>query len=284
MSASLIFDIGMHNGNDTAFYLSQGHSVVAVEADPCLAENGKTRFQAEVKSGRLTILNIGISDSDSTATFWICDGHTCWSSFDRTIASRDKMPHHPITIPTRRFAGIVEEFGTPEYLKIDIEGFDPVVIRDLGHLKDLPRFISAEAECVGKDHETDAVIDGLHRIGYRKFKLVRQDDLVTLEWPPLSRFLKLAERIGNSANVGRLRHVPGGTFIRRLSPRHRLIQTNHGYNFPNGSSGPWGEGTLGKWLSCEQAKEAYSFYRKRHFAEYSDAPDFSFWCDWHAKL
>jgi len=34
----LIFDIGANNGDDTAFYLKKGFRVVAIEADPALAQ------------------------------------------------------------------------------------------------------------------------------------------------------------------------------------------------------------------------------------------------------
>ena len=34
----LIIDVGMHNGDDTAFYLAKGFEVVAVEANAALVE------------------------------------------------------------------------------------------------------------------------------------------------------------------------------------------------------------------------------------------------------
>ena len=34
--SKVIFDLGMHNGDDTAFYLSRGFNVVALEANPAL--------------------------------------------------------------------------------------------------------------------------------------------------------------------------------------------------------------------------------------------------------
>ena len=47
---NLIFDIGMHIGQDTEFYLKKGFRVVAIEADPTLAEaageNSHHRLQA----------------------------------------------------------------------------------------------------------------------------------------------------------------------------------------------------------------------------------------------
>src|SRR4051812_12299597 len=41
---NLIIDVGMHDGGDTAFYLAKGFDVVAVEADPGLAQAGAERF------------------------------------------------------------------------------------------------------------------------------------------------------------------------------------------------------------------------------------------------
>ena len=38
----LIYDIGQHTGEDTAFYLGKGFRVVAVEANPTLAEATET--------------------------------------------------------------------------------------------------------------------------------------------------------------------------------------------------------------------------------------------------
>ena len=37
MQNDVIFDVGMNNGDDTAYYLHLGCRVVAVEADPVLA-------------------------------------------------------------------------------------------------------------------------------------------------------------------------------------------------------------------------------------------------------
>ena len=49
-----MYDVGMHNGNDAAFYLHQGYRVVAIEADPVFVEQAKWRFAQEIREGRLT--------------------------------------------------------------------------------------------------------------------------------------------------------------------------------------------------------------------------------------
>src|SRR3954452_12146547 len=124
----LIYDVGMHDGADSAYYLRQGYRVVAVEANPVFADRARQLFAREVQQGSLTILNVGIASDDGTATFWICDDHTDWSSFDRGMASRESARHHSIEVPLRSFDVILQEHGVPHYCKIDIEGNDHVCL------------------------------------------------------------------------------------------------------------------------------------------------------------
>jgi len=53
----LIFDVGMHNGEDTEFYLSRGFRVVGVEANPDLVRGLEKKFAAEIADGRVTIVD-----------------------------------------------------------------------------------------------------------------------------------------------------------------------------------------------------------------------------------
>jgi len=69
-----VFDVGFNIGQDTAFYLAEGHRVVAIEADPTLAAKGRQRFASEVRTGQLTIVNVGIAEREGEAQFWICEG------------------------------------------------------------------------------------------------------------------------------------------------------------------------------------------------------------------
>ena len=116
----LIYDVGMNNGDDSAFYLARGFRVVAIEADPSLAVAGRERSRREIADGHLMLLNVGIAGEEGEAEFWICETKNEWNSFDRSIASRDNSPHHAIRIQPRPFGTILEEFGVPHYLKIDI--------------------------------------------------------------------------------------------------------------------------------------------------------------------
>jgi FkbM family methyltransferase len=140
--SDLIYDVGLCDGADTAYYLFRGYNVFAVDANPLMIERARLRFANEIRSGRLTLLNVGISSRPEIATFWISDFPE-WSSFDRALASRDGTGHRSISVPTVSFAQLLAEHGIPNYLKIDIEGSDRLCVEALRGAK-LPKYISAE--------------------------------------------------------------------------------------------------------------------------------------------
>ena len=282
IAMDLIYDVGMNNGDDTAFYLHQGFRVIAIEADPQLVDAAMHRFRSELTSGRLTILNVGVAETAGTGKFWICEGISDWNSFHQKISSRLGHKHHAIEIETRPFRDILDEYGVPFYLKIDIEGNDCLCVRDLaGRL--LPPFISVEAENAGDNEnlsETDALanLSLLHEAGYHRFKLISQRYFTPELYSDIAGF---SQRILNSAVNGRLR-TPGLSLLMKPLTYKYWAMRKHGYQFPVGSSGPWGEDTPGKWLSFEQARAVHKKARERQFRK-ANLRKFSFWCDWHAR-
>jgi len=67
----LIFDIGANNGDDTAFYLKKGFRVVAIEADPALAQKLYDRFAEDIAAGNVVIEGVGVSDKVSSLEFYV---------------------------------------------------------------------------------------------------------------------------------------------------------------------------------------------------------------------
>src|SRR5687768_1537116 len=141
MDSQLIYDVGMNNGDDTAYYLWRGFRVVAVEADPALVELARQRFAAEIAQGRLTICGVGIAAEEGEAEFWVSDEQSVWSSFNKAAAGRGDLPLHSVKIRCVRFGRLLAEHGVPLFLKIDIEGNDIHCLRDLNR-GDLPRWVS----------------------------------------------------------------------------------------------------------------------------------------------
>src|SRR5436190_17614910 len=122
----LIFDVGAHNGDDTAYYLHEGFRVVAVEANPILANDISARFAEARADGRLTVLNVGIAACAGTLPFWVNDDESVWSSFDRALGGRHGSRCHAVSVPCAPLATLIAEYGLPHSVKIDIEGYDRV--------------------------------------------------------------------------------------------------------------------------------------------------------------
>lgn len=175
---SLIVDIGMSEGNDTAFYLAKGFQVVGVEADTTLQPHLTARFADEITAGRLLVLHRAASEtSGDYVTFYHNSTEQGHSSLDRQGRSVGVAEYRVGTID---WSGLRAVAGVPYYLKLDIEGAEPGFLRSMLNAGDIPLYISAEVQ-------TFQPIELFHRIGYKRFRLINQTLLggVTLPDPPL---------------------------------------------------------------------------------------------------
>ena len=58
----LIYDVGMHKGEDTEFYLRKGFRVIAFEANPELVDLCRVRLKRFIEQGQLKIVEGAIVD------------------------------------------------------------------------------------------------------------------------------------------------------------------------------------------------------------------------------
>ncbi|MEN0653303.1 MULTISPECIES: FkbM family methyltransferase [Hyphobacterium] len=169
MQTDLIFDFGMHVGQDTAFYLKKGFRVVAVEANPALAERARLRFARAVAQGRLVIEARGVAASAGEADFHVNTADTAWSSFHAEIGGRGAGASL-VRVPTVTAIELFQTHGVPYFMKIDIEGSDHLPLQALRKTSDRPRYVSVE----NGGPELRAL---LCELGYDRFKWVNQRDV-----------------------------------------------------------------------------------------------------------
>jgi FkbM family methyltransferase len=274
--SDLIYDIGLFDGSDTAYYLFRGYNVVAVDANPLMIEKAKLRFAREIEAKRLKLLNVGIAERPGTATFWISDVPG-WSSFDRTLASRDGTAHRPVSVSGVPFSQLLAENGIPHYLKIDIVGNDKLCVNALRGNK-IPRFISVGVDrvrdsTVVSEEQATAMLDLLRDVGYTRFKLVVQG--LGYRSVRRNRFTSLCLRLVTSAARGRLRVRGVSKIVERFTDSARIAPL--GFPFSPSCSGPWGDDIPGGWLTFEEASSV-CFRERRPFIR----PHHGFWRDWHA--
>lgn len=274
LHTDLIYDVGLHNGDDTAYYLALGYRVVAIEADPMLAATARLRFGAEISSGQLKILNVGIAREPGVRPFWICEGKSEWNSFDQGAASRGGRKSHAVEVNYTRFSSVLNEFGVPGYLKIDIEGADLDCIHDLDPA-DLPLYLSIELT-------DDRVFSILKDLGYRRFKIVVQNCHRSVIGEPRSVGGWLRHRLPLYLKTAR--HRLGLKVWTRTVPLvHRdRPQAGATWRFAYGSSGPFGEQTTGDWRTFDEITALWEQYRAGN-TEYG-APSEMLWQDLHVGL
>jgi FkbM family methyltransferase len=281
VNSDLIYDVGLFDGDDTAYYLHQGYRVLSIDANPNMIERAKQRFAKELQAGRLTLLNRAISPTGGMIRFHVSEVPE-WSSVFVAVASRNGTPYREVEVATTRIDEVFEQYGVPHYLKIDIEGNDRLCLMGLSPQM-RPKYVSAESECQGDkaeltEEECIENLDLMHKAGYTRFKMIRQSDFTATRTSGSATFLK---RLAISMTHGRLQSVPMlSTIGAPFSDRAAVDRI--GYPFKNGSSGPWGEDLPGSWLDYPTARRTYLEGRRAYFADPEKHTAFSYWFDWHA--
>jgi len=174
----LIFDLGMHRGEDTQFYLAKGFRVIAFEADPDLVNQCRERFAAELTTGQLRIVAGAIvADPDAASvTFYKNPVVTVWGTTDPAWQARNARmgwESEEITVPAVNFTRCLREFGVPYFIKIDIEGADLLCLRSLAKCAERPDYVSIESSKTALTAIAEE-LDILEQLGYTAFKAVQQ--------------------------------------------------------------------------------------------------------------
>lgn len=226
----LIFDVGMHRGEDTSYYLSKGYRVVAFEANPELARICREDFSDAIESGKLVIVEGAIADTAEAVVPFYVDRVSVWGSIDPEWVEKKQVhrPQRTISVPVVDLVACMRDYGVPAYLKIDIEGADRICLKALRDLPVRPRFVSMEAERLDFD-ALMADLDLLEQLGYRHFAAVPQAGHVD-------------EQIATTTLSG--------------DPLT--------YRFPPASSGPFGDDLGDAWGSRDAAVKSYRRAFRRH--------------------
>ena len=168
MQRDLIFDIGMHRGDDTRFYLQKGFRVVALEANGALLAGPRAEFKKELTSRQLVIVERALAErSNETISFFVNPVKDDWSSTTRGVAEKGLHVALERQVQTITLDDMLSEFGAPYFIKCDIEGSDAVLVRQLAQAAGQPAFVSIEAS-------SNSDLARLHAAGYDRFQIVNQ--------------------------------------------------------------------------------------------------------------
>lgn len=212
----LIYDVGMHQAEDTEFYLRKGFRVVAVEADPDLVRRSRTRLAEFIASGRLVVVEGAIIDMDALENkdkkkvyFYKNDNMSVLGTVNADWAERNRdlgsSSTGVIEVDVIDFAEVIKMYGMPHYMKIDIEGCDVICLNALRRFSSRPGYISIESDKISLTNIKQE-ITMLTELGYDQFKAVEQSDISMKQSPPIpateGNYVSHSFEIGSSGLFG----------------------------------------------------------------------------------
>src|SRR6202142_2887517 len=143
---NVVFDIGLHRGEDTSFYLQKGYKVIAFEADPDLVQHCKNRFKNQISTQQLQIVEGAITSEigGDPIRFYKNAKLSVWGTLHQDWNERNESVGAGGTVieVARVDMGLcIEKFGIPHFMKIDIEGADTVALSALREFSQRPAYI-----------------------------------------------------------------------------------------------------------------------------------------------
>lgn len=226
---NLIYDVGMHHGQDTDYYLTRGYNVIGFEANPDNASVCRKRFAAAIDSGQLIIVEGAISEKFSRngnagkikffrnkdTSFWGSSAED-WAYRNEVMGTSNEIIEVEAVDLTKCFA----QYGIPFYLKADIVGSETICLRALLEFENKPDYLSIRSEKVIFS-KLEEEFELFEKLGYDRFQAVQQD---------LTDFkFEFASATGEKIT----------------------------HTFEEGASGIFGEDLSGKWKNKEKVLKDY---------------------------
>lgn len=201
-TGKLAFDIGANKGNKIAALLEMGFRIIALEPEKNSLSTLKWRF---AKDNRVTIVEKGVSDKKGSTNIYISEPRSGLNTmskkwvdvlnnpgvnrWNKKVSYKDSYEVDLTTLDD-----LIQQYGLPYFIKIDVEGYEENVLRGLKHT---PAFISFETNLPEFLQETIGCIEHISALSANAaYNYSLDDKLESDKWLTQAEML---EKIGDKS-------------------------------------------------------------------------------------
>lgn len=195
---NLIFDIGANRGRTAEIFLNHAEKVISFEPNPNLVTYLKHRYP----SSKLHVDNRAISHGRGTQEFKLANVDTISTlSTDWVENSRFTGEYrwdNSIMVETLTLSDAIAEYGIPDYIKIDTEGYEYEILTNFHEL--LPNTLLAFEWAEEQKEKIIKILKHLHNLGYNNFSYTEGDPVLfdsEISWTNFENF-KIVETMDSN--------------------------------------------------------------------------------------
>ena len=130
-NGALCFDVGANIGNRTDILLELGAKVVCVEPQPTCVDTLEKKYQGNPS---VVVVAKGLASKVGSMPLSVCEQANTISTFSEKWKT-GRFHHYSwdttLDVPMTTLDALIEEFGMPDFCKIDVEGFEYQVLQGL---------------------------------------------------------------------------------------------------------------------------------------------------------
>jgi FkbM family methyltransferase len=170
------FDIGANIGQTIDTLYPYYERIVSFEANPNLVDRLKNKY----KDNKIIIEGVGVSNKNEIKKFNFSKTDVI-STFSEDWMKNSRFTdkyswEHSILVNTITLDDIINKYGEPDFIKVDVEGYELEVFQGLSMLLENTYFAFEWAEEQYK--KINEIIFHVKKIGYKKFSFTYQDKLL----------------------------------------------------------------------------------------------------------